>query len=339
MQNIDKAQFAQFLTEIKAKIREAQLEALRAVNKYLIDLYWDIGKMIVERQEAHGWGKSVVERLSEELQLAFPGTQGYSVQNLWYMRQFYLEYYQAEILQPLVGEISWTKNVVIMSKCKDELQREFYIRTTRKYGWTKAVLIHQIENNSYEKYLLNQTSFDQTLPEALRNQAKLAVKDEYTFDFLELSSEHSEFQLEQAILKKIRAFLIEMGGNFAFIGNQYRLKVGTKEYSIDLLLFHRKLRCLVAIELKIVEFEPEHKGKMGFYLSVLNDQMKLAEENDAIGIIICKTKDKTVVEYALKSTTQPIGVATYTLTTSLPADFLGLLPSAEDIRERLTGLE
>jgi predicted nuclease of restriction endonuclease-like (RecB) superfamily len=339
MQNIDKAQFAQFLTEIKAKIREAQLEALRTVNKYLIDLYWDIGKMIVERQEAHGWGKSVVERLSEELQLAFPGTQGYSVQNLWYMRQFYLEYYQAEILQPLVGEISWTKNVVIMSKCKDELQREFYIRTTRKYGWTKAVLIHQIENNSYEKYLLNQTSFDQTLPEDLRNQAKLAVKDEYTFDFLELSSEHSEFQLEQAILKKIRAFLIEMGGNFAFIGNQYSLKVGTKEYSIDLLLFHRKLRCLVAIELKIVEFEPEHKGKMEFYLSVLNDQMKLEEENDAIGIIICKTKDKTVVEYALKSTTQPIGVATYTLTSNLPADFLGLLPSAEDIRERLTGLE
>ena len=144
---------------------------------------------------------------------------------------------------------------------------------------------------------------------------------------------------EQAILKKIRAFLIEMGGNFAFIGNQYRLKVGAKEYSIDLLLFHRKLRCLVAVELKIVEFEPEHKGKMEFYLSVLNDQMKLAEENDAIGIIICKTKDKTVVEYALKSTTQPIGVATYTLTTSLPADFLGLLPSAEEIRERLTGME
>lgn len=339
MENFDNTQFTLFVLAIKAQIREAQLEALRAVNKRLIDLYWNLGKMIVERQEAHGWGKSVVEKLSAELKLEFPGTQGYSTQNLWYMRQFYIEYYQSEFLQPLVGEISWAKNLVIISKCKDELQREFYLRMTKKFGWTKNVLIHQVENQSYEKYLLNQTSFDQTLPEGLINQAKLAVKDEYTFDFLELSSEHSEYELEQAILKKIRAFLIEMGGNFAFIGNQYRLKVGNKDYSIDLLLFHRRLRCLVAIDLKIGEFEPEHKGKMEFYLSVMNDQLKLPEENDSIGIVICKTKDKTVVEYALKSTTHPIGIASYTLTANLPAGYSGLLPSADDIRERLNALE
>ncbi len=200
------------------------------------------------------------------------------------------------------------------------------------------MLIHQIENKSYEKYLLNQTSFDQALPASLRNQAKLAVKDEYTFDFLELSEEHSEYELEQSILKNIRSFLIEMGGNFAFIGNQYRLSVGTKEYSNDLLLFHRRLRCLVAVELKIGEFEPEHKGKMEFYLSVLNDQMKLPEENDAVGIIICKTKDKTVVEYALKNATHPIGVSTYTLTTKLPESYFGLLPSTDEIREILSVL-
>ena len=295
--------------------------------------------MIVERQNAHGWGKSVVEKLSKELQMEFPGTRGFSVQNLWYMRQLFLEYRGAENLQPLVGEISWTKNVLIFSKCKDELQREFYLRMTKKYGWTKNVLLHQMENKSYEKYLLNQTSFDQTLPEKLRLQAKLAVKDEYIFDFLELSEEHSEYELEQAILKKIRAFLIEMGGDFAFIGNQHRIEVGDKEYAIDLLLFHRRLRCLVAIDLKIGEFEPEHKGKMEFYLSVLNDKMKLPEENDAIGIIICKTKNKTVVEYALKNAAHPVGVATYTLTPSLPENYVGLLPSPEDIRERLRGLE
>jgi len=339
MDTLDKTQFTQFVTEIKTKIREAQLEALRAVNKRLIDLYWNLGKMIVERQEAHGWGKSVVEKLATELQKEFPHQQGFSSRNLWNMRDFYLELAKNEFLQPLVAEISWSKNLIIFSKCKDDLQREFYLRMTKKFGWTKNVLIHQVENQAYEKYLLNQTSFDQTLPGSLVNQAKLAVKDEYTFDFLGLSAEHSEYELEQAILKKIRAFLIEMGGNFAFIGNQYRLKVGEKDYSIDLLLFHRRLRCLVAIDLKIGEFEPEHKGKMEFYLSVLNDQVKLPEENDAIGIVICKNKDKTVVEYALKSTTHPIGVASYTLTTNLPAGYLGLLPSADDIRERLKGLE
>lgn len=337
--NIDQTQFTQFVTEIKAKIREAQYAALRVVNRHLVELYLNIGQLIVERQEAYGWGKSVVENLADELQKEFPGQQGYSSRNLWNMREFYLELAKNEFLQPMVAEISWAKNLVIMAKCKDPLQREFYLRMTKKYGWTKNVLLHQIENKSYEKYLLNQTSFDQTLPETLRLQAKLAVKDEYTFDFLALSAEHTEYELEQAILKKIRTFLIEMGGDFAFIGNQHRLTVGEKVYAIDLLLFHRRLRCLVAIELKIAEFEPEHKGKMEFYLSVLNDQMKLPEENDAIGIIICKTKDTTVVEYALKTAVHPIGVSTYTLMSNLPADYSGLLPTAEEIRARLSGMD
>ena len=183
--------------------------------------------------------------------------------------------------------------------------------------------------------MLNQTSFDQTLPEEIRLQAKLAIKDEYTFDFLELSDEHSEYELEQSILKNIRAFLIEMGGDFTFIGNQFRISVGSKDYSIDLLLFHRRLRSLIAIELKIGEFEPEHKGKMEFYLTALNEQMKYPEENDAIGIVICKSKDHTVVEYALKNAAHPIGVATYTLTQNLPKNFEGLLPTPEQILERI----
>lgn len=220
-----------FLDEIKQRIRTAQYEALKSVNKEMIQLYWDIGKMIVERQEKEGWGKAVVETPARDLQKEFLGMQGYSVQNLWYMRQFYMEYRSHEKLQPLVGEISWSKHLVIMGKCKDSLEREFYIRMTRKFGWTKKVLIHQIENKAYEKTLLNQTNFAKTLPDEVKNQAKLAVKDEYTFDFLELGEDHSEMELERELIARINRFLVEMGGAFAFLGNQFRLEINC--YSIQ----------------------------------------------------------------------------------------------------------
>lgn len=331
--------YQSFLKDIKERIRSAQYEALKAVNKELIVLYWDLGKMIVERQDKEGWGKSVVERLAKDLQKEFPGIKGFSVQNLWYMRQFYLTYRDNEKLQPMVGEISWSKHIIIMSKCKDDLEREFYIKMTKKFGWTKNVLIHQIESQAYERFLLNQTNFDQALPEKYRPQAKLAVKDEYTFDFLELGEEHSERELELALINNIRRFLIEMGGYFTFIGNQYRLEVGGDEFFVDLLLYHRKLRCLVAIELKVGEFKPEYAGKMQFYLAVLNDTIRLAEENPSIGIILCKEKNRIIVEYALKDTTQPIGVSTYKITTTLPEELQKYLPSGEEIAKRLEGVE
>jgi len=206
------------------------------------------------------------------------------------MKQFYETYRSNENLQPLVAEIGWTHNVLIMSKCKDDLEREFYIRMTRKYGWTKDVLIHQIEGNSYVLYLNNQTNFEQTLPEKYKNQAILAVKDEYQFDFLNLYEKYSEHELELALITNIRQFLIELGGDFSFMGNQYRIVESGDEYFIDLLLFHRRLKSLIAIELKIGEFIPEYAGKMQFYLSLLNDKVKLPDENPSIGIIICKSK-------------------------------------------------
>jgi len=335
MEHLNTPDFQQFVVEVKTMIREAQYRALRAVNRELIGLYWQLGQLIVERQAQHGWGKSIVENLAHELQFEFPGEPGFSTGNLWRMRNFYMAYEGNEILAPLVREVGWTHNLHIFEKCKDQLQREFYLRMTRKYGWTKAVLLHHIDNQSYEKYLTNQTNFDETVPEKYRLQAKLAVKDEYTFGFLGLSEEHSERELEQALMQNIRAFLIEMGGDFAFLGNQFFLQVGGKDFKIDLLLFHRRLRSLIAIDLKVREFEPEHKGKMEFYLTTLNEQMKLPGENDAIGIIICRSKNKTIVEYALKSATHPIGVAAYTLTTTLPADYVGLLPSVSEIQERL----
>lgn len=185
------------------------------------------------------------------------------------MAQFYSEYQSVENLQPLVAEISWTKHIVILNKCKDSLERQFYILSTKKFGWTKNVLIHQIENKTYEKYLLNQTNFDNTLPETIKNQAVLAVKDEYIFDFLELSDKHSERELELALIQNIRNFLLEMGHFYTFVGNQFRLAVADKEYSIDLLLYHRQLQCLIAIDLKVGEFIPEYKCKMEYYLTVL----------------------------------------------------------------------
>lgn len=323
--------YAKLLKDIKELVRKAQLESLKFVNKQLISMYWEIGKMIVERQEGETWGKSVVEKLSKDLREDFPEHRGFSAQNFWYMRQFYLEYKDNEKLQPMVGEIGWTHNTIIFSKCKDNLEREFYIRMTRKFGWTKRVLIHRIENKDYEKTLLNQTNFDQTVSEEIRNQAKLAVKDEYLFDFLELGDEYSERQLETALIGKVEHFLREMGRMFAFVGSQFRLEVSDKEYFIDLLLYHRALRCLVAIELKIGEFLPEYVGKMQFYLAVLNDKVRLADENLSIGIILCKDKDKTIVEYALQQSVSPIGIAQYELVSTLPENLRGQLPAPEQI--------
>lgn len=222
-----------------------------------------------------------------------------------------------------------------MSKCKDDLEREFYLRMTKKYGWTKRVLIHQIENQTYEKTMLGQTNFTETVPIEIQHQAKLAVKDEYTFDFLELGDEHSERQLEHAILGRIEPFLREMGGLFSFIGSQYRLEVSTKEYFIDLLLYHRGLRCLVAIDLKIGEFIPEYVGKMQFYLALLDDTVRMNGENPSIGIIICKSKDRTIVEYALRESHKPTGVGTYRMVTTIPDEFKGLLPEPEQIEQLL----
>ncbi len=328
--------YGALLREIKERIRSAQYAALRAVNRELIELYWDIGRLIVERQSGETWGRSVVQNLAKDLQLEFPGVAGFSAPNLYKMRQFYEAYRGNEILSPLVIEISWTKNLAILERCREESEREFYLRRTQQFGWTKNVLIHQIENRTYEKTVANQTNFDVALPEHIRNQAKLAVKDEYTFDFLELADEHSERQLEQAILSKVEPFLLEMGGMFSFIGSQYRLEVGDKEYFIDLLLFHRRLKSLIAVELKIGEFLPEHIGKMQFYLAVLDDIARLEGENPAIGILICKSKSRTIVEYALKESSKPIGVATYRIVSSVPDELRNDLPSPEEITRLLS---
>lgn len=335
MNKIDKTTYQNFVAEIKERIYESQYRALKSVNTELIELYWGIGESIIEKQEQHGWGKSVVENLSNDLQKEFPGVQGFSTQNLWRMRKFYAEYQENVKLSPLVREIGWSHNTVIIDKCKDDLEREFYIKMTKNYGWSKSVLIHQIEGKSYSQFLVNQTNFDKSLTEKYKHQAKLAVKDSYSFDFLEMMEDYKERDLELGLIKNIRSFLMEMGGEYSFIGNQYKLSLDGEDFYIDLLLYHRKLKSLVAIELKTTDFKPEYAGKMQFYLSVLDDKVKMEDENPSIGIIVCKSKNRLVVEYALNTATKPMGVADYSLSTSVPKELKGLLPSPEQIAESL----
>jgi len=333
------ADYAGLLAVVKERVRSAQYAALKSVNTELVGLYWDIGRMIVERQDVEGWGKAVVEQLAADLRKEFPGVGGLSASNLWRMKAFFEAYTGLEKLATLVREIGWSHNLAILERCKNPLEREFYLRMTRKFGWSKNVLIHQIDNQSYEKSLLGQTNFDQALTPELRAQAKLAVKDEYTFDFLELGEEHSERELERALIARIEDFLRAMGGMFAFMGSQYRLEVDGKEFFIDLLLFHRRLRCLVAIELKVGEFLPEFVGKMQFYLAALDRQVRQEDENPTIGIILCKEKRRTIVEYALHDARKPIGVATYEITKNLPKALKGQLPSPKEIAALLEDIE
>jgi len=332
------SQYESLLGEIKERIRSAQLAALRQVNRELITLDSDIGRLIVARQEGDTWGKSVVANLARDLQAEFPGASGFSAANLWRMKLFYESYGTEEKLAPLVREISWSHNVVILEKCKDTAEREFYIRSAQRFGWTRNVLVHQIENRTYQKTLFNQTNFAEALPPEIRDRAQVAVKDEYTFGFLELAAEHSERELERALTARVEDFLLEMGGMFTFVGSQYRLSVGERDYFIDLLLYHRRLRTLVAIDLKIGEFLPEYVGKMQFYLAALDDKVKFQGEGPSIGIILCKSKDRTIVEYALRRASSPIGVATYEITDSLPAELRGELPAPAQVARLLENI-
>jgi len=335
MSIVDHKEYISFFIEVKTHVYQSQYKALKQVNQELIALYWDIGKAIVKRQEQFGWGKSVVETLSNDLQKEFVGVKGFSGSNLWRMKSFYEAYSQNKKLAPMVREIGWSHNILILEKCKDDLEREFYVRMTRKYGWTKSILVHQIEGKSYERFLLNQTNFDSALEAKYKDQAKLAVKDSYSFDFLGMSEDYGEREMELQLIKNIRSFLMEMGTDFAFIANQYKVTVGEDDFYIDLLLYHRRLKCLVVIELKTTKFKPEHAGQMQFYLTALDEQEKEIDENPSIGIIICKGKNRTVVEYALKRVNAPMGVADYTITEKLPDDMQKLLPSSDEIAAHL----
>ncbi len=329
--------YGKLLQSIKKQIQESRIQAYRAVNKKLIQLYWNIGKEIAVRQLSEGWGKSVVEKLSDDLRREFHGTSGYSSQNLWYMRQFYSEYKEYPILQQLVGEIPWSHNLMLFSKVKDLKNREYYLKMTTEMGWSRNVLLQQIKTKAHQRHRVtsSQHNFSDTLPEALAEQADKAMKDVYILDFLGIDKPVVERELEQRLISRIRDVLLELGNGFAYIGSQYQVKLGEELFFIDLLFYHRRLKCLVAIELKTGKFKPEYAGKMNFYLNLLNESVREPDENPSIGIILCGDRNRMVAEYALKDIGQPMGVAAYSLTRELPSELVDKLPRPEVLEERV----
>lgn len=331
---VKRTDYLQFLKEVKQKIAASRIQAYKGLNRNLIRLYWHIGKDIVERQERFGWGKNVVEKLSSDLRKECPGAKGYSAQNLWYMRQLYLEYRSFPNLQQLVGEIPWGQNLVILSRLKNIKEREFYIQGTIQFGWSRDVLIHQIEAEAH-KQIRPIHNFPVTLPVNLAEQADLALKDTYLLDFIDITGPVFERDLEKKLIVNLKNFISELGLGFCYIGSQYPVKLKDKEYFIDLLFFHRRLRCLVAFDLKIGEFKPEYAGKMNFYLNLLDDKIRFSGENQSIGVILCKNRDHVEVEYSLRGIGKPIGVSTYKLTKKLPKRLKDSIPTPEELEAGL----
>lgn len=329
--------YADMLRSIKTAVSASQLRAQRTVNRELIGLYWIIGKEIAQRQEQEGWGKSVVEQLSRDLCQEFPGQQGFSMQNLWYMRQFFLEYQAEPNLQQLVGEIPWGQNLLIMAKVKDPAARTYYLRMTAEQGWSRNVLLNQVKGQAYERHVLaeKQHNFAETLPEHLAGQADEAMKDVYLLDFLGIGKPVVEREMERRMVNRIKDVILELGYGFAFLGNQYRVSLEGKDYFIDLLFYHRRLKSLVAVELKSGAFLPEYAGKMNFYLNLLDDFVREPDENPSIGIILCADRNRVDVEYALRGIDKPMGVAGYSLTHDLPKELAGKLPDAKQIEAEI----
>jgi len=333
MKALMKKEYGKFLSEIKSRIVSARIQAVRSVNKELIKLYWDIGKSIVERQERFGWGKGIVEQLSCDLTNEYANFKGFSRDNLWRMRMFYLAYKDDAKLAQLVPVLPWGHNILIMQKVKNTKQREYYIKSSINLGWSRNVLLNQIKADAYAFSLRQKThNFPKALPAHLAEQADESIKSVYNLDFLGITKPVLERELEKRLVEKIKQFILELGYGFSFLGNQYRLTLIDNEYFVDLLFFNRKLKCLVAVELKTGKFEPEYAGKMDFYLHLLDEQVKLKDENTSIGIILCAEKDNIVVEYALRSTKKPVGVAEYYLTKKLPKAFKGKLPDAKTLK-------
>ncbi|MBT2305290.1 DUF1016 family protein [Variovorax paradoxus] len=351
---------------MKARVAAARLSAARAINRELISLYWDIGKAIVEQQRSRGWGQSVVEQISRDLRASFPGTQGFSVRNVWDMRRLYEEYSrpeilrqlvaekrlapqggghgrsassdaseEAEILRQLVAEIPWGHHLQILGKLDAPAQRLFYLRATAAFGWSRNVLLNQIKARAYERSLAEGKShnFPLALPDNLAEQAQEALKSSYNLEFLGIRQAVKERELESLLIEKLRDFILELGYGFCFVGRQHRLTLGRHEYFIDLLFYHRFLKSLVAIELKLGKFEPEYAGKMDFYLNLLNEKERAPDDAPSIGIILCAEKDNLEVEFALKSKSNPIGVAEYQLLGKLPPEMKGKLPSPRQLQD------
>lgn len=322
-----------FLKDIKDRIQGARIRAALAVNQELVLLYWQIGKDILGRQQDQGWGTKVIDRLAHDLRVAFPEMKGFSSRNLKYMRAFAQAWPESEFVQQVVAQIPWGHNVRILDYVKDSSEREWYVRRAVEHGWSRNVLVCQIESRLFERQGCAISNFDVVLPAPQSELAQQILKDPYNFDFLSLGNDYTERDLQKALLLHVRSFLLELGAGFALVGSEYHLEVGNQDFYLDLLFYHLHLRCYVVVELKIGAFQPEYAGKMNFYLSAVDDILRHAYDQPSIGIILCKNREKIVVEYALRDIGKPIGIAEFELTASLPDELKGSLPSVEAIEE------
>jgi predicted nuclease of restriction endonuclease-like (RecB) superfamily len=353
--------YSNIVAKIKSEIETARLKAAISVNNHLLLLYWNIGKIILQQQSAEGWGTKVIERLSNDLRKEFPSMKGISSRNLKYMRTFAEAY--PEFVQPVVAQLKtdenskvqqaaaqlehsqfvqqpaallpWFHICTILDKVKLLEERQFYARKAVENGWSRNVLIHQIESGLYNRQGKAMNNFVQTMPTIQSDFAREMLKDPYKFDFLNLSEEYFEKDLEDALVNHITKFLLELGAGFSYVGRQYHLEIGGEDFYMDLLFYHLKLRCYIVIELKTGKFIPEHASKLNFYLNAVDDILKHSTDNQTLGILICKESNKIIAEYALRGINKPIGVAEYQLTQAIPENLKGSLPTIEEIENEL----
>ena len=331
-------EYRSLIADLKSRIQAAQIKAAVTVNNQLIELYWDIGRQIAEKQQASGWGDAVIEQIAQDLTRELGGLKGFSRRNLYFVRQFYGFYAgYSEFVQQLVSQIPWGHNILILQKIKDQDKALWYVQKTIENGWSRSVLDHQIASQLYERQADKPRidNFTERLPAPQSDLTRETLKDPYVFDFLSVGEEAHERELETALVERITRFMLELGKGFAFVGRQYHLEVGGDDFYIDLLFYHLRLHCYVALELKTGPFKPEYTGKLNFYLTALDEQVKMAEDGPSIGLILCRNRNNIVAEYALRDVNKPIGISRYELSDKLPKELQASLPTVEEVEAEL----
>lgn len=329
------ADYVDWLSGLKQRIQGARQRAALAVNRELILLYWQIGLDILQRQQAQGWGTKVIERLAQDLRAAFPEMKGFSARNLKYMRSFAEAWTEEAIVQQSAAQLPWFHLCTLLDKLKIQKERDWYAAKAIEHGWSRAILVMQIETCLYQRQGATQNNFANRLPALQSDLARETIKDPYLFDFLGLGEEAHERDIETALVQHLTQFLLELGAGFAFLGRQYHLTVGGEDFYIDLLFYHLKLRCYVVVELKATAFKPEYAGQLSFYLSALDADVKAKEDNPTIGLLLCKDHNRTVAEYALQGMDKPMGIANFQLMRAIPEKMVGNLPTIEAIEKEL----
>lgn len=329
--------YAETLGEIKQRIQQERIRVVLAANSAMVLLYWDIGRMILDRQEHEGWGSKVIGRLASDLREAFADMKGFSPRNLNYMRAFAAAWPDREIMQQLAARIPWFHNCLLLDRVPDPATRQWYVRHVLEQGWSRNILALQIDHRAHERHGKALTNFTATLPPTDSDLAVQVFKDPYLFDFLGTADLRREREVEQALVDHLQRFLLELGSGFAFVGRQVHLELGSRDYYLDLLFYHLKLRCYVVIELKAVPFDPAFIGQLNVYLSAVDDLLRHPDDKPTIGLLLCRSRDKIVVEYALRDLKKPIGVAGWEtkIVEKLPEDLEGSLPTVQELEAEL----